>query len=258
MTGPGSSWLFLFGAGVLAGIVGTAGGITSLVAYPALLLAGLPALRATVTGSVALVACWPGAALASGPELAGTGRWVLRWGAVAAVGGGAGALFLLSTPAGVFSRIVPFLVAFGALAVLLQPRITSWRTRGSQPSPPAGHGRMLPAGVTAVSVYNGYFGAGSGVMLLALMLITVDPGITKANALKNMLVGAASIISAALFAVLAPVDWTAVFPLAGGLFLGSTIGPRVARRLPADVLRWLVALLGLAFAVRLWLSPAPG
>lgn len=255
MTGAGSSSLLLFGAGILAGVVGTAGGITSLVAYPALLLVGLPALRATVTGSVALVACWPGSALASRPELAGTGRWVLRWGAAAALGGATGAVLLLSTPPGVFSRIVPFLVAFGALILLLQPRITSWRSRRSQPSRHAGHGAVLPAGVTALSVYNGYFGAGSGVMLLALMLITVDPGIARANALKNMLVGAASVIAAALFAIVAPVDWAAVLPLAAGLFLGSTLGPRAARRLPAGVLRWLVALLGLAFAVRLWLSP---
>jgi hypothetical protein len=255
MTGVGSSSL-LFGAGILAGVVGTAGGITSLIAYPALLLSGLPPLSATVTGSVALVACWPGSALASRPELAGTGRWVLRWGSVAVAGGATGAVLLVSTPPGVFGRIVPFLVAFGTLALLFQPQVTAWRSRMSQQSLRTGPSAVLPAGVTALSVYNGYFGAGSGVMLLALLLITVDQEITKANALKNMLVGAASIIAAALFAVVAPVDWAAVVPLAVGLFLGSTIGPQVARRLPATVLRWLVAFLGLAFAVRLWLSPA--
>jgi uncharacterized protein len=253
MTGAGH-FLLLSVAGTLAGIVGTAGGITTLIAYPALLLSGLSALPATVTGSVALVACWPGSALASRPELADTRRWVLRWGSVAAAGGAAGALLLACTPPGVFSRIVPFLVAFGALALLLQPRVTAWRSRG-KPSR-LGHGAVLWAGVTALSVYNGYFGAGSGVMLLALMLITVDPKITTANALKNMLVGAASVIAAALFAIVAPVDWAAALPLAVGLFLGSTIGPRVARRLPAPALRWLVAILGLAFAVRLWFSPA--
>jgi uncharacterized protein len=260
MTGAGH-FLLLSGAGTLAGIVGTAGGITSLIAYPALLLSGLSALPATVTGNVALVACWPGSALASRAELADTRRWVLRWGSVAAAGGAAGALLLAFTPPGVFSRIVPFLVAFGALALLLQPQVTAWRSRrtssrGTPESPRLGHGAVLWAGVTALSVYNGYFGAGSGVMLLALLLITVDPKITKANALKNMLVGAASVIAAALFAIVAPVDWAAVVPLAGGLFLGSTIGPRVARRLPAPALRWLVAILGLAFAVRLWFSPA--
>jgi hypothetical protein len=255
MTGVGPFSLLL-GAGILAGIVGTAGGITSLVAYPALLLAGLPPLTATVTNSVALVACWPGSALASRLELDGSGRWVLRWGLAAAAGGAAGAVLLLATPPGAFGRIVPFLVAFGALALLFQPQVTAWRSRRLKRSPRAGHGVVLPAGVTALSVYNGYFGAGAGVMMLALLLITVEEEITKANALKNMLIGAASIIAAALFALTAPVDWAAAAPLAGGLFLGSTIGPRVARRLPAAALRWLVVLLGLALAARLWVSPA--
>ena len=54
---------------MLAGVVGTAGGITSLISYPALLAAGVPALAASVVNNVALVACWPGSALASRPEL---------------------------------------------------------------------------------------------------------------------------------------------------------------------------------------------
>ena len=37
---------------------------------------------------------------------------------------------------------------------------------------------------------------------------------------------------------------------------GSLAGPWVARRLPPGVLRWLVALTGLALAIRLWLDPA--
>jgi uncharacterized membrane protein YfcA len=37
--------------------------------------------------------------------------------------------------------------------------------------------------------------------------------------------------------------------------VGSTIGPRVARRIPAAVLRWLVALVGLGLAVKLWVDP---
>ena len=60
-------------AGIIAGIVGSAGGITSLVSYPALLIAGVPALAANVANIVALVACWPGSALASRPELRGRG-----------------------------------------------------------------------------------------------------------------------------------------------------------------------------------------
>ena len=89
-------------AGVVAGVVGTAGGITSLISYPALLVVGIPALSANVTNIVSLVACWPGSAIASRPELAGKGPWLARWTALAAIGGAAGAALLLSTPAGVF------------------------------------------------------------------------------------------------------------------------------------------------------------
>jgi uncharacterized protein len=246
--------LFLAAAGALAGLVGTAGGITSLVSYPALLLAGIAPLQANVANIVALVACWPGSALASRPELAGKGAWLRRWGVVAALGGTAGSVLLLVTPAGVFGQVVPFLVVIGSLALLLQPRIAAWQARREAPG--RGSLLLLPVGLFALSVYNGYFGAGSGVLLLALLLLSAEPSLVSANALKNMLVGAATITSAVLFALFAHVDWTAVAPLAAGTFLGSLAGPRVARRLPPGLLRWLVALTGLALAVRLWLDPA--
>jgi hypothetical protein len=157
---------------------------------------------------------------------------------------------LLVTPAGVFGRVVPFLIAAGSLALLLQP----WITAGSPETGRRGARLLLPAGVAALSFYNGYFGAGAGVLLLSLTLLTVDSQLTRANALKNMLVGAASIAAAVTFAVLAKVDWTVVAPLAAGMLAGSALGPRLARRIPPALLRWLVALMGLGFAVRLWIS----
>ncbi len=250
---PVTRELFLVGAGAVAGLVGTAGGITSLVSYPALLLAGVAPLQANIANLVALAACWPGSALASRPELRGRGPWLRRWESVAAAGGVAGSLLLLHTPPGVFSRIVPFLVAAGSFALLFQPWLAArpvWQDGGR------GRALLLPVGLLALSLYNGYFGAGSGVLLLALLLLTTDPHLATANALKNMVVGAATITSAVLFAILANVDWPAVAALALGLFAGSLAGPWVARRLPPPVLRWLVAVCGLALAVRLWLGPA--
>jgi uncharacterized membrane protein YfcA len=92
-------------------------------------------------------------------------------------------------------------------------------------------------------------------MTLSLLLHTVDQRIARANALKNMLIGATAVISAAIFILFGPVDWTAVVPLGIGMFAGSMIGPRLARRIPANVLRWLVALLGIGLAVKLWIAP---
>jgi uncharacterized membrane protein YfcA len=247
---PALAAVLLVAAGTVAGVVGTAGGITSLVSYPALLAVGVPPLPANVANIVALVTCWPGSALASGPELAGRGRWLWRWSWVAAAGGAAGATLLLYTPPGAFARVVPFLIAVGSLALLAQPRLTA-RYGG-----PARHSTLiLLTGVLVVSAYGGYFGAGSGVMTLALVLFTVNQHLATANALKNMLIGAGVLVSALILVVSGPVHWAAVVPLAAGLFAGSMIGPRLARRIPAGALRWLVVLLGLALAVKLWVAP---
>lgn len=252
MTLTAAHLVVLLLAGVLAGAVGSAGGITSLISYPALLFVGIAALPATVTNSVALVACWPGSALSSRPELKGQGPWLRQWIPVVVAGGAVGAALLLSTPAHVFARVVPFLVASAALALLLQPQLSAWR----RDHVIMGKGQFLfPLGLFALSAYNGYFGAGAGVMVLALVLILVDQDFAKANALKNMLVGAASVVAAVAFIFFGPVRWTAVVPLAVGLFFGSTLGPLIARRIPGNWLRVLVALTGIGLAVRLWIAP---
>jgi len=238
-------------AGVLAGIVGTAGGITSLVSYPALLAAGVPALPANMANIVALVACWPGSALASRPELVGRAHWLRRWSLVTVAGGVAGAALLLSTPSQDFSVVVPYLVAAGSLALILQPAIPALGEHHA-----ARQKAVLLAGLLWVSLYSGYFGAGSGIMTLALLMITVEPHLATANALKNMLVGVATVVAAITVVAFGHVEWAAVAPLAVGLFAGSLIGPRLARRLPAAVLRWFAALLGIGLAIRLWLAPA--
>lgn len=236
---------FLLAAGLVAGLIGSAGGITSLVSYPALLAVGVPALAANVANIIAVTWCWPGSALASGPELQGRGRWLLPWAALATAGGATGVGLLLLTPPGIFVRVVPFLVAAGAVALLLQPRLAARHRGGGRP------GLVLPGGLLTVSVYNGYFGAGSGVMTLALLMVTVENHLARANALKNMLIGAGTIASGVGLVAFGSVEWSAVLPLGAGMFAGSTIGPRVTRRMPADRLRWVVALLGIGLAVEL-------
>ena len=239
-------------AGVAAGVVGTAGGITSSVSYPVLLAVGLPALPANIANNVALVACWPGSALASQPELRGRGSWLWRWSLVAVAGGAAGAGLLLITSDHAFSRIAPFLIASGSLALLLEPRLTAWR-RGRE------HGHRTascsPAALFVISVYNGYFGGGSGIMVLTLMLVLVDQQLVSANALKNMLIGASQVVCAIAFVLAGTVTWAAAVPLGAGMLAGSTLGPRVARRLPVRLLRLLIVLIGFTLAVWLWFDP---
>jgi uncharacterized membrane protein YfcA len=243
--------VLLLVAGVLAGIVGTAGAITSLVSYPALLLAGVPALAANIANIVAITTTWPASALASRAELAGRRRWLRRYAPVAALGGALGTALLLRTSADTFERVVPFLVAIGSLALLVAPRLTARRRASAAANTEPW---WLAVGLLFISIYNGYFGAGAGVMTLALVLVASGDSLPVANALKNMLVGAATIAGALALLSFGHVRWDAVVPLGIGVFAGGTLGPRLARRIPERVLRPLVAAFGIGLAIQLWLS----
>jgi uncharacterized membrane protein YfcA len=242
---------FLLITGILAGVVGSGGGITSLVSYPALLAVGIPPLPANVVNLVAAAAIGPGSAVTSRRELTDAGPVLLRLLPIAAVGSVVGSVLLLTTPAGMFARMVPFLVAGGSLVLLAQPALMKLRDRILVSAP-----LLTGLLVGAVSVYSGYFGAGSGVMLLAVTSVLVEPRIAPANAIKNMLIGASSVVAAVVFMINGDVQWNAVLPLAGGLLIGSAFGPVAVRHLPPNLVRWLAAACGFLFAAYLWLRPA--
>jgi uncharacterized protein len=140
------------------------------------------------------------------------------------VGGGAGAALLLSTPADVFELLVPLLIGGASLVLLVQPAITRLAGGLVDERSPA-----LLGGVFAVGVYGGYFGAAAGVVLLALLTVSVAEPLAR----------------------LGPVNWAAAAPLAAGFLIGGTLGPGLVRRLPGDRLRVGIALLGLGLAVKL-------
>jgi uncharacterized protein len=232
-------------------MVGSAGGIASLISYPVLLAVGLPPKPANVADTVAFVACLPGSALGSRPELQGQGRRVLHLAPLAVAGSAVGGALLLLTPAGVFGRIVPFLVAFAAVALLVQPRIAAWLDER-----PGAGGRFWPqCGLLAVWVFDGYWGVGAGVMALAMLMLLVETRLPRANALKNVLLGVADVACSAVFILYGPVRWAAVVPLGLGVLAGSRIGPSLIRRIPPGVLRVVVALVGFGLALDLWLHP---
>jgi uncharacterized protein len=240
------SLLVLVLAGLAAGLAGTITGLASLVSYPALLAVGLPPLAANVTNTVALSCNAVGAAAGSQPELRGQGARVVRLGGLCVLGGAVGAGLLLLTPGDAFSRIVPWLIAAASLAILARPLLL----RAGSDAVGDRHPAVL-VGMFGAAVYAGYFGAAAGVIMLALLSAVTTDTHARVNALKNVVLGLGNATAAVGFAVLGPVAWTAAAPLAVGFFAGGLLGPRVVRRVPADALRVLVAVLGLGLAVRL-------
>lgn len=241
-------WPLLVLAGIGAGVSGYVAGMASLVSYPALLAAGLPPVSANVTQTISLIFSTLGSVSASRPELAGQLPRLRRLAAVGLLGGLTGSALLLLTPPGAFVRIVPWLVAFGSIAILLP--------RGPGTSSAWWHGGfVVPGGVFLVAVYGGYFGAAAGVLMLALLLVSTGDTLPRANAAKNFVLGVANAGAALIFSFFGPVHWGAAVPLAAGLFIGGRLGPAVVRRAPTALLRLLIAAAGLGLALHLGLHP---
>jgi uncharacterized membrane protein YfcA len=244
-----SDVLVLLAAGTLGGIFSTVVSIASLVSYPVLLALGVPPLSANMTNTVSLVLTGVGSVAGSRPELAGQGPRVLRLGVITALGGATGAAVLLLTPASTFTVVVPVLIGGASLLLLVQPRL-----RRLTPTADEGHRLLHRVALFAVAIYVGYFGAAAGVMLLLVLNIIIEESLVKVNAVKNAVNGMANAMAALCFAVFGEVKWTFVAPLAAGFLIGGWIGPKIARRVPAEAFRVVVSLSGVGLAVRLGIS----
>ena len=273
--------LLLAAAALLAGAVNAVAGGGSLLSFPALLAVGYPAITANVTNSVALTPGYFGGTLGYRRELAGQRRRILALGATSAVGAVLGAFLLLVSSPELFERIVPWLIflACGLLAVQTRlARLVRARRAGDGdqgpgnpgPSDPAPAGP--PAGSAAGSarpdrhtgplfttqflaaVYGAYFGAGVGIMMLAILGIFLTDSLQRLNALKGLLSFLISLVAAVYFALLAEVSWVAVAVMAVASLVGGQLGVLLARRLDDRVLRWLVVAFGVAVGLRLLLA----
>jgi uncharacterized membrane protein YfcA len=262
-----------------------AGGGT-LLTYPALVAAGINPIAANATSTVALL---PGALTSAWGyrrELAGYRRWLGVLGPPSLVGGGLGSLLLLATPADSFARLAPWLVLFATGLFMLQGWLAHRRAaaptlagglgeagsagvaRGAgraeggelEPAPPApvqvgatARRRLAIAAVLQLLVgfYGGYFGAGIGILMLAILGFLGIADIHAANGTKNLCGLAINSVAAALFLVRGAVDLPLALVMASGAAAGGFAGSGLARHVGRDVARRLVVVIGLAATVLL-------
>ena len=235
--------LAAFGAGVLNAI---AGGGTFLT-FPALVWAGVPPIAANATSALAVCPGYLGSALGFRQELAALPRTLLlREVALSALGGVAGALLLLVTPARVFAGIVPWLLLLATALFAFGPRLAAWAGGGS-----GGAGALAgwrPPALLAVALYGGYFNGGLGILLMALYLLVGEQRLNTVNALKNLNSFVLSVVSVIAFALGGAIEWRHGLLMALLATLGGFAGARLARRLPVRVVRALVIAVGLAMS----------
>jgi uncharacterized membrane protein YfcA len=254
MTGGQS--LALVASGVGAGVMNAMAGGGTLLSFPALVFLGEPAIVANATSAVALL---PGSA----SSLYGYRRDVRERGAEwrflllpSLLGGAIGAVLLLSTPARTFEQLAPFLVLFATALFALQGASPRWRL--SSGAADDGGRRIAAAWLLqfAVSIYGGYFGAGIGILMLALFGFLGLADIHAANGLKSFFTICINGVAAAWFILRGAVDWPAALVVAIGAIVGGYAGARFARSIGQERARAAVVAIGLAVAALLFLQRA--
>ena len=250
----GWDWLLLIAAAGGAGVLNALAGGGSFLTFPALVFTGMPAIAANATSAVAVSPGYLGSTLGFRGELAALPRARLwREGSVCALGGAAGAVLLLITPARLFAAVVPWLLLFATTLFALGPH---WLARrAARPGAAAGGTAVaVPAparwiGLAAVAVYGGYFTGGLGILLMALYALTGETQVHTANALKNFNSLVLSLLSVAAFAWAGAIQWPQAGVMAMAATAGGFGGARLARALAPAVVRGVVITTGLVMSV---------
>ena len=233
-----------FGAGVMNAMAG--GG--TILTYPTLLLLGQSAITANATSTVAL---WPGQVSSMygyRREVTEHRDWLKTLFVPSLVGGALGAVLLLRTPVKIFERLAPFLILFATVLFMLQGIVSQW-TRAEHPGKTP---RRLAAAVLfqfGVSVYGGYFGAGIGILMLAVLGFLGLSDIHAANGVKNFFAMCINGLAAGYFIARGAVDWPAALVMAVGAIAGGYAGARFARFIGRGKARAAVVVIGIAVAV---------
>jgi hypothetical protein len=240
----------LLAAGLAAGAVNALAGGGSLVTFPTLLATGLPPVAANVTNSISVVPGYLASIYGSRTELVGQRHRVYELIPTAVVGTTVGCAILLLAPARSFELVVPFLVLGASAMLAFQGRLR--RVMGHPHEMSRGRRRIYLHMLTGLgAVYGGYFGAALGVMLVAGLALALDEVMARVSALKNLLAATIGLVTAVVFALFGPVHWVSVLVLIPATAVGGYLGARLARRLPSEVLRWVIVGYGAIIGVLL-------
>mgnify|MGYP002344244812 FL=1 len=226
-------------AGILTGIVGMA----ALTLYPVLISVGVLPITANATITVSQVAGGLGTVLSSLRELHGHWKQTLQITAVNTIGGVLGALILIHSSNAGFKKFVPFFILLAGIMILAPSKnkkdakqVSKWI-------------RILSwIGVFLVGIYDGYFGAGAGLLMIAILSKVIDQKYVIYNAMRNFASFIGNLIYAIMFIFMLQIDWKVIIPLIIGLFIGGYIGPIVVRYIPSQIMKYCVGVFAIVLS----------
>jgi uncharacterized membrane protein YfcA len=233
-------FLLLAGAGFLAGAMNAVAGGGSFIAFPALVLAGLPSVPANASTTVALFPGTVASVLAYRNDPKGFEEVSLRGLLITSICGGLlGALALLATPSPTFDFIVPWLLLVATFTFTFGQKLGVWLRQWVRIG-----ARELLCVQFVLGIYSGYFGGGVGIMMLAAWSLLISADIMRLNPTRIMVVCAANGVAVLCFLFSGKIWWPQTLCMLVGSVLGGYAGASIARRANPKVLRTAIIVIG--------------
>jgi uncharacterized protein len=246
--------ILLFFAGALAGAMNAVAGGGSFVAFPTLLFTGVPPIPANATNTLSL---WVGTAVSGGAyrrHLNLPRRVLLPLVSMGLLGGLAGALLLIKTPAHTFLRLIPWLMLAATLLFTFGRHLTGRLSAGISHQA----SKVAIAGASffelLVAIYGGYFGGGIGIMNLAMFAALGMTDIHEMNALKVVLVAVINGVAAVTFIATGSIVWPQALVMIVGAGLGGYASAHYAQKLPQSLVRATIIVLGSGMTIYFFLK----
>ncbi len=239
-------------AGVAAGMAnGIAGGGT-FITFPTMLAMGVGALQANVSSTVGVVPSYFGGIRGFRHEIRRHSTIVASLAPICLAGTLVGTALLLFGSPKAFETVVPWLIGVATVVYALSPLITARLAHLDHHHP--SRRRVLFVGVFLASIYGGYFGAGLGIVLLAIMAVALPLELGELQGLRNLLSLIINVVAAVVFLVRGHLAQEAIYMILVGTLVGGWLGTVVIRRLQPATVRWLIVAIGAATTVHLALG----
>ena len=224
------------------------------MAFPTLLFTGVPPIPANATNTLSL---WVGTAVSGGAyrrHLNLPRRILLPFVSMGLLGGLAGALLLIKTPAHTFLRLIPWLMLAATLLFTSGRHLTGRLSAGI--SHQASNAALAAASFfeLLVAIYGGYFGGGIGIMNLAMFAALGMTDIHEMNALKIVLVAVINGVAAVTFIATGSIVWPQALVMIVGAGLGGYASAHYAQKLPQSLVRATIIALGVGMTIYFFLK----
>ena len=238
----------LLAAAFTAGALNAVAGGGSFLTLPALVFTGVPPVIANATGTVALLPGYMAGAWGFKDDMAPPpGLSMKQVVLLSLIGGSAGAALLLFTPDATFRKVVPWLLLAATAMFAFGPQLRAWAA-GKNAAHAAPSVAKAAVGMLIVAIYGGYFNGGLGILLLALFGLLGQTQLNAMNGMKNLVSALLTAIAVVIYAVGGIVEWKQALIMMVAATLGGYLGARVARKIPAHILRWGIVATGLVMA----------